>query len=328
MGNMKQYHEGLLARIQALEDDAALRKRRARAALWGVAASLAFGITAASRPAWSQACAESLPAPLSTFCAGQPARVADVNGNFRKIYDWINRKLGDPTSGRVLIATQDEAGPQDRGGSLVIGPLEGDNLALDSNEIVARSKGVGATLSIQANGGAGDTVLNAVSGNVGVGVAPPRAKLDVGGSVLTRGDVRNTNPDGQIGVSSGFAFCDTGDNWLRLRAGPDSQTYADLAVNHLWTEQKLIRMLLLNMGKNVFLSTGVADADWDCWVGGVDFPDGDIDEYRSGTIMSAFTYSQDGVWHVKADFRSHQRDEDHNIRVVCARDGIVQRDSW
>ena len=35
-------------------------------------------------------------------------------------------------------------------------------------------------------------------------------------------------------MSNDFAFRDTGDSWLRLRRGPNSNTYADLAINQLW----------------------------------------------------------------------------------------------
>jgi hypothetical protein len=39
-------------------------------------------------------CPRTLPAPLVTFCAGDPARAAQVNGNFQQLVDWIVAKVG------------------------------------------------------------------------------------------------------------------------------------------------------------------------------------------------------------------------------------------
>ncbi|MCK4823931.1 hypothetical protein KA005_49715 [bacterium] len=48
--------------------------------------------------------------------------------------------------------------------------------------------------------------------------------------IKTNGDIYNQASDGQLGVSSGFVFRDTGDAWLRLRTALGGSTFADLAV--------------------------------------------------------------------------------------------------
>ncbi|MFK7982424.1 MAG: T9SS type A sorting domain-containing protein [Saprospiraceae bacterium] len=62
-------------------------------------------------------------------------------------------------------------------GYLVNGPIDGANLVIDNNEIMARNNGATSELYLNANGG-----------NVGVNVAtPPTAKLHVKGSVRFQG---------------------------------------------------------------------------------------------------------------------------------------------
>lgn len=59
-------------------------------------------------------------------------------------------------------------------------------------------------------------------------------------SLTTTGDIRSTAVDGQLAVTSNFAFRDTGDTWLRLRTGAFSDAYADLAVGQLWVETSVV----------------------------------------------------------------------------------------
>ncbi|MBL8939212.1 MAG: hypothetical protein JNM69_31920 [Archangium sp.] len=39
-------------------------------------------------------CAQTLPAPLVTFCADEPALASDVNGNFQQLVTWLQQKVG------------------------------------------------------------------------------------------------------------------------------------------------------------------------------------------------------------------------------------------
>ena len=43
--------------------------------------------------AWG-GCSQTLPSPLKTFCAGDPALAADINGNFKAVADWLVPKVG------------------------------------------------------------------------------------------------------------------------------------------------------------------------------------------------------------------------------------------
>ncbi len=43
--------------------------------------------------AWG-GCSQTLPSPLKTFCAGDPALAADINGNFKAVVDWLVPKVG------------------------------------------------------------------------------------------------------------------------------------------------------------------------------------------------------------------------------------------
>jgi len=57
-----------------------------------------------SRPAWGQVlCAQTLPAPLKTFCADSPAVAADVNANFQGVADAIINKTGSFSASRNIV---------------------------------------------------------------------------------------------------------------------------------------------------------------------------------------------------------------------------------
>jgi hypothetical protein len=59
----------------------------------------------------------------------------------------------------------------DQGGYLVLGPIDGGNLAFDNNEIMARS--AGGTSRLYLNNGGGDVVVGgATGGNLGIGAVP------------------------------------------------------------------------------------------------------------------------------------------------------------
>ncbi len=75
------------------EQQAARTQARAVKSLVAVIAvgSLVAGIQEAR--AWG-GCAKTLPDPLKTFCAGDPALANDINGNFRALVDWLTPKVG------------------------------------------------------------------------------------------------------------------------------------------------------------------------------------------------------------------------------------------
>ncbi len=75
--------------------------------------------------------------------------------------------------------------------------------------------------------------LDGVNRRVGINDRSPSAALDVNGTILANGDIRNTAAQGQLGVSADKVFRDLDDSWLYLRNGSGSSTYADLAVGNL-----------------------------------------------------------------------------------------------
>ncbi len=50
-------------------------------------------------------CNQTLPAPLTTFCPGDPASAAQVNGNFQQIVDWLQAKVGAVSAAGVSTPT-------------------------------------------------------------------------------------------------------------------------------------------------------------------------------------------------------------------------------
>ncbi|MBK7916053.1 MAG: hypothetical protein IPJ94_07305 [Chloroflexi bacterium] len=112
-------------------------------------------------------------------------------------------KLTIKTSGDVGIGTTNPHGKLNiiggndvtlgsDSGFLVLGDVNGENVAFDSNEIQARSNGAAATLFLQAEGGdlalhtwkpTAQQVIIKDSGSVGIGTANPAEKLHVFGSI-------------------------------------------------------------------------------------------------------------------------------------------------
>ncbi len=92
------------------------------------------------------------------------------------------------------------------GGYLTLGPTAGGNLAIDDNEIMARSAGVTSTLHLNHNGG--DVLISALSadGDVGIGVSTPASRLDVAGSLR----LRETGSPAIILSGNGESAADTG----------------------------------------------------------------------------------------------------------------------
>lgn len=85
------------------------------------------------------------------------------------------------------------------------------------------------SLMIAGNNSAGGVRKVSVWDDLAVnGTASLTGGLSAGGDIIKRGTT------GQVAVSDNFAFRDTTDSWLRLRTGPNSESYADLALQNLW----------------------------------------------------------------------------------------------
>ncbi|MCB0578695.1 MAG: hypothetical protein KDD10_05235 [Phaeodactylibacter sp.] len=76
------------------------------------------------------------------------------------------------------------------GGGLLLGDINGDNLVIDRNEIMARHDGGIGQLNLQNDGGDlrvhGGSFVVKDNGNVGIGTPNPGEKLDVRGTTKTR----------------------------------------------------------------------------------------------------------------------------------------------
>jgi len=73
-----------------------------------------------------------------------------------------------------------DADLSDGSGYLVIGSESGSNIVMDNNEIMARNNGVTSPIFIQNKGG--NTILNSVGGNVGIGTNSPTHALHIDGN--------------------------------------------------------------------------------------------------------------------------------------------------
>lgn len=72
--------------------------RQVRRAVWSVgAAALAVATVWVAGAAWAGGtpiCAQTLPAPLVTFCPNAPAVASEINGNFAQLVAWLEQKVG------------------------------------------------------------------------------------------------------------------------------------------------------------------------------------------------------------------------------------------
>ena len=96
------------------------------------------------------------------------------------------------------------------GGYLTLGAESGVNLSVDNNEIMARNNGATSVLYIQREGG--NTLLNQLGGNVGIGTLTPDAKLEVTGQIKITG---GSPGDGKVLTSDANGMA----NWQALPAG-------------------------------------------------------------------------------------------------------------
>lgn len=84
--------------------DARGRPRRAPSVVGVVAAiTVVVGVSFAARTAWAQACTQTLPSPMVTFCPDGPALATEVNGNFQQLVTWVEQKVG--TVGSATLTT-------------------------------------------------------------------------------------------------------------------------------------------------------------------------------------------------------------------------------
>lgn len=182
-------------------------------------------------------CAQTLPAPLVTFCADEPALASEMNGNFAGLLTILNNRIGS-TSG-VLVASQLETpaaastlvlqnggGPTRLGGSLqVAGPIQ-----LASNATLACN---GTTTgAVRARLG----VLEFCNGTSWLIVA----NADPSGTAVSCRTLQQANGslgNGVYALSAGgysfFAECDmSGGGWTMIQAHNADRTVESLRVTY------------------------------------------------------------------------------------------------
>ncbi len=93
--------EQLQARVDQLERVLATQSAKSKAPRkrHRVFVAMAVVLFAAVVPlwastAWAATCAQTLPAPMVTFCPNNPAVAADVNANFQQLATWVEAKTG------------------------------------------------------------------------------------------------------------------------------------------------------------------------------------------------------------------------------------------
>lgn len=89
---------------------------------------------------------------------------------------------GTPPTGTLQVFSGNDASATNTNGYLILGDTGGTNIAMDSNEIMARLNGAAGTLNLNVDGG--DILLGNSSddGSVGIGVGAPTARLHVSAS--------------------------------------------------------------------------------------------------------------------------------------------------
>ncbi|MCA3012722.1 MAG: hypothetical protein INH41_10035 [Myxococcaceae bacterium] len=132
---------------------AAARRRWKTIALAAVATVGAVALV--SREALAQACAQTLPAPMVTFCPDSPALANVVNANFQQLATWLQEKVGPLGSSNVAITGSLTVSAPDGGpGTVTINgsPVFGGTLTVDGGITFAGGLRQALTLGPSASG--------------------------------------------------------------------------------------------------------------------------------------------------------------------------------
>jgi hypothetical protein len=73
-----------------------------------------------------------------------------------------------------------------------------------------------------------------------------------------------------------------------------------------------------NVGSKNYYDTGYRFDEYACGIAGFDSGKGDINEDGDGDIIHTYLYQKDETWWVRADFRSHNNDENWRVDLLCA----------
>lgn len=127
--------------VTALESLATRRpRRRLGAAALALVTAAAAGVGLYSTEAFAQACAQTLPSPMRTFCPGEPARASEVNANNTALVNFIQQKVG--TVGNNNISTA---------GTASVGALTATSVTNSGNETIGGTVSFGARTTQHLN---------------------------------------------------------------------------------------------------------------------------------------------------------------------------------
>ncbi len=86
------------------------------------------------------------------------------------------------------------------------------------------------------------------------------------------------------------------------------------------------------LASNVDTDTGVSALEYACFVAGINFYGGDIDEYATTGdrgMLQVYTYVGAGdTWWIRADMRSQDTHENHNVQYICMKQELVECPYW
>jgi len=183
-----------------------------------------------------------------TVSGGNVAIGTTIDAN-RAINTSISGAGASTTYGSYIVSNQTSTGGVyggliDVNHSGTTGLTRGLNIDADATNASNTSGVVALNISGPSSAASSGTVYGIWMGNPSGGAAQyaayfsgANANVYAGGDLtVAGGDILISSADGQIGVSSNFAFRDTGDTWLRLNTAPGGSTYADLAVGQFWCQ--------------------------------------------------------------------------------------------
>lgn len=81
-----------------------------------------------------------------------------------------------------------------------------------------------------------------------------------------------------------------------------------------------------NMGDNIRVNTGVSASEWNAGVVGFQVINGDINEQGVVNPIRVRMYVSGGIWHIGADFATHNNQESWYVDVLFVHVGVSSRD--
>ena len=200
---------------------AAGRQRRRRR--WAGALAVALCLLTTRTVLAAGTCAQTLPAPLATLCANEPALADEVNGNFSQLVAWVQQKVG-PVGSPDITTANVAANSLAANSVLKVGPLSATNSGLQVSW--NRSGNIGETSFVNLKGlGAGG--FNFANGST-------TSALTQLASIAADGKLRVTNGVSGIGrlciaatscteesafTCGGFGQCSAGKVMVGVRDG-------------------------------------------------------------------------------------------------------------